>query len=61
MLGHANISQTSTDLSATKVRLQDAMRRLDASRCNPVASDGIVERAPHSNDRETNTAQPLVN
>ena len=32
MLGHANIAQTSTYLNATKVGLQDAMRRLDASR-----------------------------
>ena len=38
MFGHANIAQTSTYLNATKVGLQDAMRRLDASRCTPVAN-----------------------
>jgi site-specific recombinase XerD len=37
MLGHANVSQTDTYLNATKVGLQEAMRRLDSSRCNPVA------------------------
>src|SRR4029434_6070929 len=37
MLGHANVSQTDTYLNATKVGLQEAMRRLDSSRCNHVA------------------------
>jgi integrase len=36
MLGHANISQTSTYLNATKVGLQDSMRRLDARRAGEV-------------------------
>ena len=50
MLGHANIAQTSTYLNATKVGLQDAMRRLDASRCNPVASKRRNDRAPLRNE-----------
>lgn len=61
MLGHANIAQTSTYLNATRVGLQDAMRRLDASRCNPVASEDEIDRAPLRNEIEANTAQGLVN
>jgi integrase len=53
MLGHANISQTSTYLNATKVGLQEAMRRLDASRCKPVASEGAKRAgAPLQQDAE---------
>jgi len=54
MLGHANIAQTGTYLNATRVGLQDAMRRLDASRCQPVASEGETERGASSQraDRE---------
>jgi integrase len=37
MLGHASIATTNTYLNATRIGLQEAMRRLDASRCNPVA------------------------
>ena len=40
LLGHANISQTDTYLNATKVGLQEAMQRLDASRCTTVAQKG---------------------
>jgi integrase len=61
MLGHANIAQTSTYLNATRVGLQDAMRRLDASRCKPVASEGSIERAPDRNEQGENVSQPLVN
>ena len=54
MLGRANIAQTSTYLNATRVGLQDAMRRLDPSRCRPVASEGETERGASSQraDRE---------
>ena len=61
MLGHANIAQTSTYLNATRVGLQDAMRRLDASRCKPVASDASIEQAPSRNEQSENTTQGLVN
>jgi integrase len=61
MLGHANISQTSTYLNATKVGLQDAMRRLDASRCNPVAKTAETDRPPVRNEGEAERAQALVN
>jgi len=61
MLGHANIAQTGTYLNATRVGLQDAMRRLDASRCQPVASEGETERAPLRNEQTGNAVRALVN
>ncbi len=61
MLGHANISQTSTYLNATRVGLQDAMRRLDASRCNPVANEGETDPAPLSNGEQVVAEQVTVN
>jgi hypothetical protein len=61
MLGHANIAQTSTYLNATKVGLQDAMRRLDASRCNPVAKQTETERPPLGNAEASDRAQATVN
>jgi integrase len=61
MLGHANIAQTSTYLNATKVGLQDAMRRLDASRCNPVANQGDTERPPLRNTEAVKNTQATVN
>jgi hypothetical protein len=61
MLGEAKVSQTSTYLNASRVGLQDAMRRLDAARCNPVASDGASDPAPRRNDRGTLTPQSQVN
>ena len=60
-LKHANIAQTSTYLNATQVGLQDAMRRLDASRCKPVASEEETDRAPLRNDSTTGAAQRLIN
>ena len=51
MLGHANISQTSTYLNATRVGLQDAMRRFDASPCTSVAQTSPIEQAPPCNGR----------
>jgi len=41
--------------------LQEAMRRLDASRCNPVASESETDRAPHRNGDTGAGTQPLVN
>ncbi len=61
MLGHANISQTSTYLNATRVGLQDAMRRLDASRCNPVARREPDRPAPLRNGGQTDGDQVTVN
>jgi len=61
MLGHANISQTSTYLNATRVGLQDAMRRLDAARCNPVADESPTDQAPLRNGGQTDGDQVTVN
>jgi integrase len=61
MLGHANISQTSTYLNATRIGLQDAMRRLDDSRCKPVAKQADIEQAPLGNEDTEDAPQPLVN
>jgi hypothetical protein len=61
MFGHANIAQTSTYLNAIKVGLQDAMRRLDASRCNPVANTADSDRPPVRNQGEAAGPQLLVN
>jgi hypothetical protein len=39
MLGHANISQTSTYLHASETGLAESMRRFDAWRCIPVPDE----------------------
>jgi integrase len=61
MLGHANLSQTSTYLNAGRMGLQDAMRRLDAARCNPVANRTEQEPPTDSNGDETSSEQVTVN
>jgi integrase len=63
MLGHANVSQTSTYLNATRVGLQDSMRRFDdsASRCNSVASDAQTDPSPLRNDESADTENVVVN
>jgi hypothetical protein len=62
MLGHANIAQTSTYLNATRIGLQDAMRRLDESRgCKTVAIETEPQRAPLRNETSDNTPIQLIN
>lgn len=39
MLGHATIDQTDTYLNASRLGLQEEMRRFDGTRCNPVANE----------------------
>ena len=47
MLGHANLSQTSTYLHASEMGLQESMRRFDAAaRGNPVAKVTPIEHPP---------------
>jgi integrase len=46
MLGHANLSQTSTYLHAAEMGLQESMRRFDAARGKPVANDPQKEPQP---------------
>jgi integrase len=51
MLGHANLSQTSTYLHAAEGGLQESMRRFDDSaRGKPVAKIDQVEQRPFSHD-----------
>jgi hypothetical protein len=45
MLGHVNLSQTSTYLHAAEMGLQESMRRFDAARGKPVANDPQKEGA----------------
>jgi integrase len=61
MLGHANVSQTSTYLNATRVGLQESMSRFQESRCNLVAIEGAVERAPLRNGEPVKATQHQVN
>jgi integrase len=61
MLGHADVSQTSTYLNATRIGLQESMRRLDAAGCNPVASEGAIEHPPVRNANESEAEKPLIN
>jgi site-specific recombinase XerC len=46
MLGHANLSQTSTYLHAAEMGLQESMRRFDAARGQSVANDPTKEPQP---------------
>ena len=55
MLGHANISQTSTYLHATETGLAESMRKFDASRCIPVADEKPIE-PPSIGNEETDDA-----
>jgi hypothetical protein len=62
MLGHSDIGTTSTYLNATRVGLQDRMRRLDEARgCKPVASEAETAPAPPGNGTAPTTQQPLIN
>ena len=49
ILGHENLSQTSTYLNATRIGLQDSIRRFDDSRCKPVANSTTTEHPPLGN------------
>ena len=63
MLGHANVSQTSTYLNATRVGLQESMRRFDdsASRWTPVATTSQIDPSPLRNEEPVNTEKVVVN
>ena len=52
MLGHANLSQTSTYLHASEMGLQESMRRFDpAPRGKPVAKEAPIEHPPVSHEK----------
>jgi integrase len=63
MLGHANVSQTSTYLNATRVGLHESMRRFEVipPGCNPVAIDAQTDLSRDCNEVTPDRAQPLVN
>jgi integrase len=61
MLGHANISQTSTYLNATRVGLQESMRRLDDSRGKIVASETPTKQPPLRHGEAEQGSQVTVN
>jgi integrase len=63
MLGHADISTTSTYLNVTKMGLQESMKKRDESRngCNPVANEPPVEHRLPCNEESEQPAKPLVN
>jgi integrase len=52
MLGHANLSQTSTDLNPTAIGLQESMRKLDETRaaCKVVANGAVCDPRPVCKD-----------
>ena len=50
LLGHANVSQTDTYLSAKIKGLQASMKRVDGVRGNPVAKDPSIEQRPLGHD-----------
>ena len=69
MLGHANLTQTSTYLNATSHGLQSGMKAFDESRdttpdpscCKPVARSFALEHPPVSNGLPSHARQVVVN
>lgn len=61
ILGHENLSQTSTYLNATRIGLHESMRRFDDARCNPVANPATTDHAPLRNAESLPEANSLVN
>lgn len=61
MLGHANLSQTSTYLHAAEMGLQDSMRRFDElARGKPVAKEDSIEQPPLGHEKpETDSKDRL--
>ena len=60
MLGHTNLSQTSTYLHANEMGLQESMRRFDALRCKPVANEVTIEHRPVCNDDSNDGDKDLL-
>ena len=61
MLGHANLSQTSTYLNAGKMGLQDSMKRFEGIGHNPDANEEKQEPPLDRNDETPDTPKSLVN
>jgi Phage integrase family len=56
LLGHANVSQTDTYLSAKIPGLRESMKRFDAARGKAVAKPAVIEQRPLGHD-ETEESQ----
>ncbi len=63
MLGHADLSTTSIYVHATKLGLQDSMRKLDEMRtgCNPVAIERETDHRLHGNGETESAGKSLIN
>jgi integrase len=63
MLGHANLSQTSTYLNATRIGMHESMRRSDESpsRCNPIANGTQTDLPPVRNHEQASDSEVTVN
>jgi hypothetical protein len=60
MLGHANLSQTSTYLNATSTGMQDSMRRFGTQPLHFVAPAPFGDHAPAGNAEIETDAKPRV-
>jgi hypothetical protein len=60
MLGHTNLSQTSTYLHAAEMGLQESMRRFDAARGKPVANVPSNEPLPVGHEEGAPPAKDLL-
>ena len=63
MLGHANLSQTSTYVNGTQIGMHESMRKYDqsGSRCNPLQSTGETDPSRICNDDAPDGAKVVVN
>ena len=62
MLGHANVSQTSTYLKATRLGLQESMRRFQHARtCTPLAQTPSIDLPPARNADPAKDEKPVIN
>jgi integrase len=61
MLGHANLSQTSTYLNVAKTGLQDSMKRFGTMPLHPVAQTPVGELSSASNDKSEKGSATVVN
>jgi integrase len=60
MLGHANLSETSTYLHASEDGLAESMRQFDAARGKPVANEVPTENRPVSHDDAEDSTKGLL-
>jgi hypothetical protein len=61
ILGHENLSQTTTYLNATRIGLHESMRRFDDARGKPAVSVAQMEGAVAAHHEKESPATPLVN